>query len=76
MRISLTPLLATLSSFFRSRATLQVENQALRHQIGVLRRSARKLPTLTSGDRLLYVWLSRIWSDWRLALAIVTPETV
>jgi putative transposase len=27
-------------------------------------------------DRLLWVWLSRIWSDWRSALAIVKPETV
>jgi hypothetical protein len=75
MRISLTPLLATLSSLFRSRATLQLENLALRHQIGVLRRSARKRPKLTSGDRLLWVWLSRVWGDWRSALAIVT-ETV
>jgi hypothetical protein len=24
----------------------------------------------------LWVWLSRIWSDWRSALAIVKPETV
>jgi putative transposase len=31
---------------------------------------------LTSGDRQLWVWLSRIWSDWRSALAIVKPETV
>ena len=76
MHISLTPLLAILSSLFRSRATLQLENLALRHQIGVLRRSARKRPKLTSGDRLLWVWLSRIWSDWRSALAIVKPETV
>jgi len=76
MHISLTPLLATLSSIFRSRATLQLENLALRHQIGVLRRSARTRPKLTSGDRLLWVWLSRVWSDWRSALAIVQPETV
>jgi putative transposase len=27
-------------------------------------------------DRLLRVWLSRIWSGWRSALAIVRPETV
>jgi hypothetical protein len=62
MRISLTPLLATLSSIFRSRATLQLENLALRHQIGVLRRSARTRPKLTSGDRLLWVWLSRVFN--------------
>jgi putative transposase len=64
------------SNALRSRATLQVENLALRRQIGVLRRSARTRPKLTSGDRLLRVWLSRVWSDWRSALAIVQPETV
>jgi hypothetical protein len=36
MVISLTTLLATLSSIFRSRAALELENLALRHQIGVL----------------------------------------
>jgi putative transposase len=76
MLISLTTLLATLGSLFRSRAALELENLALRHQIGVLQRSVRKRPKLTPRDRLLWVWLSRIWSDWRSALAIVKPETV
>ena len=49
MLISLTTLLATLSSIFRSRAALEFENLALRHQIGVLRRSSRKRPKLTLG---------------------------
>jgi len=61
---------------FRSRAVLELENLALRHQIGVLQRTARKRPRLTPADRLLWVGLSRIWSDWRSALAIVKPETV
>src|ERR1700732_1881287 len=76
MLISLTTLLAALSSIFRSRAALGLENLALRHQIGVLQRSARKRPKLTSGDRLLWICLSRLWRDWRWALAVVTPETV
>ena len=76
MPIFLLTLLATLSSIFHSRATLELENLALRHQIGVLRRSARKRPRLTAMDRLLWVWLSRIWSDWRSALAIFQPDTV
>jgi hypothetical protein len=41
MLISLTTLFATLSSAFRSRSALQLENLALRHQLGVLQRSAR-----------------------------------
>src|SRR6266566_6965985 len=76
MLISLAILLATLFSIFRLRSALQLENLALRHQIGVLRRSARKHPKLTSGDRLLWICLSWRWRDWRSALAIVKPETV
>ena len=68
-------LLATLSSIWRSRAALGLENLALRHQIGILQRSARKGPKLILLDRRLWVWLSRVWSDWRSALAIVQPET-
>jgi putative transposase len=76
MLILLTTFFAALSSIFGSRAALQLENLALRHQIGVLQRSARKRPKLTLDDRLLWVLLSRLWSDWRSALAIVKPETV
>src|ERR1700726_2829617 len=76
MLISLTTLLSALTSIFRSQAALRLENLALRHQIGVLQRSAGKRPRLTSADRWLWVWLSRIWRDWRGALAIFKPETV
>src|SRR5260370_16305350 len=76
MLISLTTFLATLSLIFRSRVAVELENLALRHQIGVLQRSARKRPKLTSGDRLLWICLSHLWRDWRSALAIVKPETV
>src|SRR5215831_16576112 len=68
--------LAILPSILRSRAAVELENQALRHQIGALQRSAAKRPKLTSGDRLLWICLSRLWRDWRSALAIVKPETV
>src|SRR5256885_16307941 len=76
MLIFLTTLLATLWSIFRSRASLGLENLALRHQIGVLHRSAGKRPKLTAGDRLLWICLSRLWRDWRSALAIVNHMIV
>jgi hypothetical protein len=76
MLISLKTLLVPLSSIFRSRAALELENLALRHQIGVLQRAAKKRPRLAPMDRLLWVWLSRIWSDWRSVLVIVQPDTV
>jgi hypothetical protein len=65
MLIFLAAFLPTLFSIFRSRAVLQLENLALRHQIGVLQRSVRKRPKVTPLDRLLWVWLFAIWSDWR-----------
>jgi len=72
----LTALLAAVRAIFPSRAALEFENLALRHQIGVLQRSAGKRLKLTAGDRLFWVCLSRLWRDWRSALAIVRPETV
>jgi hypothetical protein len=69
-------LLAAVSSLLKTRAALQLENVALRHQIGVLQRSVKKRPRLTASDRLLWVWLSRVFADWRSALVIVKPETV
>jgi putative transposase len=57
-------------------SAIELENLALRHQIGVPHRSVRRRPKLTPLDRLLWVWLFATWSDWRSALAIVQPETV
>jgi len=76
MLVFLMTLLAVLPSILRSRAAVELENLALRHQIGVLQRSAAKHPKLTAGNRLFWICLSRFWRDWRSALAIVKPETV
>ena len=59
----------------RSHTGLLAENMALRHQLSVLQRTARR-PRLKARDRIFWVWLSRIWTDWRSALVIVKPETV
>ena len=66
------------SAAFKSRAVLQLENLALRHQLGVLRRSVKrpKRPKLTPADRFLWAWLCEIWNDWRSSLMIVKPPTV
>jgi putative transposase len=72
----ISTLSTTLSSMWRTRAALQVEILALRHQIGVLQRSSRTRLRLTPVvDRLFWAALSRIWSDWRTALMIVKPAT-
>ena len=66
----------TLRSCLQSRHTLAMENLALRHQIAVLKRRKRPRPKLGRLDRMLWVWLSRKWSDWRRDLVIVKPDTV
>jgi len=71
----LTTLLSAVLATFQSRASLQIENLALRHQLAVLRRSCRR-PRLRSRDRAFWAWLSRVWPPWREVLVIVQPETV
>jgi len=61
----------------RARAALHAEILALRHQLLVLERSDRSHKLrLGVADRVLWAWLSRLWSNWRSALVIVKPETV
>src|SRR5262249_52692303 len=67
--------LTGLASMARSRMALQIEVVALRHQLAVYQRSGRR-PRLQPADRLLWVWLSRVWSRWRKVLVIVQPRTV
>ena len=68
--------LLTLRDCARSRAGLQLQILALRHQLHVLERSQARRLRLTRVDRLLWVWFSRVWCHWRTALVIVKPETV
>jgi hypothetical protein len=59
-----------------SRAALQLENVALRYQIGVLQRPTKKRLPLNDADRLLWIGLCRVWTEWRSALKILKPDTV
>jgi putative transposase len=56
-------------------AVLALENLALRHQLLVLQRSVGR-PRLSRWDRILWVWLSRVWTSWQSSLVIVQPATV
>lgn len=67
--------LCSFRVWFRNHAKVQLEVIALRHQLVVIYRQNPK-PKLRTADRCLWVWLSRIWSDWRSTLLIVKPETV
>ena len=76
MRDVLISLLAGLASSLRTRASLQLEILALRHQLGVLQRTERRRLRLRTSDRFLWAILLRFWADWRKELVIVRPETV
>ena len=52
-----------------------LENLALRQQLVVMKRKCPR-PRLRRVDRLFWVWLSRVWRNWRQAVVIVKPETV
>lgn len=64
-----------VQSFFKTRQKLFLENLALRQQLAVLNRSAKR-PQLTPADRMFWVVLSRRWRHWSETLLIVQPETV
>ena len=61
---------------FRSRASLEAEIVALRHQLNILRRKSPKRPILGSIDRLIFARLYGLAPGVLSALAIVSPETV
>ncbi len=68
-------ILRFLSSGFKSRQALVLENVALRHQIEVLQRNSGR-PDLRWRDRAFWDILTSIWPDWSKALYIVQPEAV
>jgi transposase InsO family protein len=61
---------------FRSRASLEAEIAALRHQLNVLRRKSPKRLAFSKFDHLIFAGLYRISPRIVNALVIVKPETV
>jgi transposase InsO family protein len=59
-----------------SRAVVELENLALRHQLHVLRRQRPRRPRLFAIDRWLWVWLYRIWPRCLDTMVLVRPATV
>jgi putative transposase len=54
---------------------LVLENLALRQQLTAMKR-ANSRPHLQARNRLFWVYLRRMWTNWRTALVLVRPETV
>jgi hypothetical protein len=58
-----------------NRSSLIAENLALRQQLAIFSRSARRA-RLRQRDRIFWVWISRLWRGWRSAIVVVQPDTV
>jgi hypothetical protein len=68
--------LHVLVSPFKTQARLEAEIIMLRHQLNVLRRRVPSKPKLTTVDRLLFVWLYRLFPSVLNAVTIVQSETI
>jgi hypothetical protein len=68
--------LQTLRTWARSRAALQLEILALRHQLQVRQRTRPSRIRIETTDRCLWILLARFWAGWRTSLVLVKPETV
>jgi hypothetical protein len=72
----LSAFVSLLSFRVRSRASLELELVALRHQVTVLRRQRPGRARLLCADRLLWVWLYQVWPQILNAMVLVRPATV
>jgi transposase InsO family protein len=75
MLLLLKVLLWTVRALARSRQALVLDNLALRHQLATVAHRGRR-PRLLPTDRLFWVALRAVWTDWATSLAIVKPATV
>jgi len=60
---------------FETRQNLILENLMLRQQLNVYKRK-NKRPKLENIDRIILVWISRIFSKWKSALVVVKVSTL
>jgi hypothetical protein len=72
----LSLLLHIVVSPFKMKARLESEIIMLRHQLNVLRRRVPLKPKLVVADRLLFVWLYRLFPSVLNAVKIIQPETI
>jgi hypothetical protein len=65
-----------VAGLFRSRAALQTEVLALRHQLNVLRRRAPKRVAVSNTDRLMFAGLYHLAPEVLDAVKLLKPETI
>ena len=59
----------------RHRSDPVLENIALRQQLAIYHHSIKR-PRVRNRDRIFWLFLSKLWKEWRTALVIVKPDTV
>jgi hypothetical protein len=65
-----------LSLRFKSRARLEAENLVLRQQLNIAIRKLPKRLRLRNLDRLMLVWLYRLFPSVLSAIRVVRPEAI
>src|SRR6267143_133364 len=75
MLAALVVVLRSLALLCCGHRAVALENLALRQQLAVFRRTAKR-PPLRRRDRLFWILLANAWRDWRTALIVVQPDTV
>jgi transposase InsO family protein len=76
MLTTLHTLLIFVAGLFKSRSRLEAENLFLRHQLNIALRLARPRLQLRGGDRVLLVWMVRLWPSLLGLAKVVQPETI
>jgi hypothetical protein len=75
MKTLIQSLIHRIASWWRERWYLSLEYLALRHQLEVLKRSAKR-PRFDPADRCLWILLSTWWPGWPQALELMQADTV
>ena len=70
----LSTVISILAFRFRRRASLELELIGLRHQVSILRRQHPGRIRLFSTDRLLWLWLFRVWPQVLNAMVLVSRQ--
>jgi len=69
-------LFGLMVAWFKSRARLEAEILILPPQLGILRRQVPKRLALGGLDRLLFVWICRLFPSAAHSVRIIRPETI
>src|SRR5436305_11545462 len=62
--------------FFKPRWRLQAENLFLRHQLSIALRRAPPRLRIGRSDRVLLIWMTRLWPSLLGVAQVVQPETI